>query len=654
MYVCTPQVPELMELGELLPGAVERLLKRAGPLPAAIAAGGGSSRAACPGSAGDAGDATPVAGCPRHLAPTRAALQRDAAALFARLDSAGDGAIAYQHFVERLQALPRDSLLPYGLAGDRDIVQFATSLWDLKYGPQPPVGSGGDLERALYGRAPSHALFHEHCLDHATHMGPQGRGTVSVDTRAQLTMTCGEFQRLIAGVGAGAEQMDSRRLRPARAWAGAGAPGGQDEGEETPRRREEMLIDLDVPARVGLRVAASEWFLRNQRKHGWPDVSGGTIGTITRLVRVPLHVPWHYSTHDAMTTAVRERRHAVDSCGSAGDGLEVPGRQTEFGSMFDRKTHQHHGALLAHHIARAQRGRASPAFVKRSRPASAAAQHSGAAGAGASGRGDAHAVSSTNSERPWSHLHGTCGTYTTHDRQQTHVLPQQTHVLPPSPHQHGRQEHGPSLHLLQAAVPSKAFSRKSAAFWALPHAWGFAGSHHWAHPGRNWGWPTMDHVDHASLATSHHGAGPDARGVQGTLVAMVEWDNGNVGEYALRHHPHALNAGQKGQAAGVCMATLVLARCYHARASRFWQQPLKMLTRMPQDDAAQRQHGAAACAIGCRDANYASSPQVGVSVHLVCPNHVAPPTLPPHAVRLKPTFSLSTGPRPQRRGLLAG
>ena len=52
------------------------------------------------------------------------------------------------------------------------------------------------------------------------------------------------------------------------------------------RRQEELLIDIDIPVRVGLRVVVSEWFRRSRRKNGWPDVSAGAIGTITRLVRV--------------------------------------------------------------------------------------------------------------------------------------------------------------------------------------------------------------------------------------------------------------------------------------------------------------------------------------------------------------------------------
>ena len=219
-----------MELSELMPSAVERLLASSGQLPSMVW--------------GDQGSAD---------------IQRDASALW--IDTAGAGSISYQDFVDRLLGLPPESLLPYGLGGDGEIVQFASALWDLKYGPLPSEVEGcGDLERALYGRAPSHALFHEHCIDHATHVGPQGRGTVSVDTRAQLTMTYGEFQRLLSGIGPGADSSGQQRMRPAQPWAGA--PDGEIEGrrEETPMRREEVLIDLDVPARLGLRVTASEWY----------------------------------------------------------------------------------------------------------------------------------------------------------------------------------------------------------------------------------------------------------------------------------------------------------------------------------------------------------------------------------------------------------
>jgi hypothetical protein len=285
--------------------------------------------------------------------------------------------------------------------------------------------------------------------------------------------------------------------------------------------------------------------------------------------------------------------------------------------MFGRKTHQHHGALLAHHIARAQnRGRASAAFVNRSRPASAAAVCCGPGGARGSVAADAHSVStahagahsvsvsSMNSFRPWCHQHGTLATYTTHDRMQTHVLAPL--ALP-----HGRQ--ALRLHMLQAAVTSKAFSRKSAAFWALPHAWGLPASHHWAHPRRNWGWPTID----VSSVAGHDvdgdvgGEGPDVGGGKGTLVAMVEWDNGSVGEYALRHHPHPSYSEQSNESSGVlCMATLALACQDHARSSGYWQPPFKMLTQMHHSGTAQPLRRAADSAIGCSDANFAASPQV--------------------------------------------
>ena len=108
--------------------------------------------------------------------------------LFARLDPHSYGVIQYQHCVERLQALDRDSLLFYGLTSDKDIVRFTSALWDLKYGPAPPTSCA--LRDEVYGRAPSHTLFHEHCLDHETHTGPQGRATVTADTRAQVRVRC--------------------------------------------------------------------------------------------------------------------------------------------------------------------------------------------------------------------------------------------------------------------------------------------------------------------------------------------------------------------------------------------------------------------------------------------------------------------------------
>ena len=108
--------------------------------------------------------------------------------LFARLDPHSYGVIQYQHCVERLQALDRASLLLYGLTSDKDIVRFTSALWDLKYGPAPPTRCA--LHEEVYGRAPSHTLFHEHCLDHETHAGPQGRATVIADTRAQVRVRC--------------------------------------------------------------------------------------------------------------------------------------------------------------------------------------------------------------------------------------------------------------------------------------------------------------------------------------------------------------------------------------------------------------------------------------------------------------------------------
>ena len=101
-----------MEMSELMQSAVERLLTSSGQLPAMVWCG-----------------SSPLAGFQVH---SRAALQRDAAELFARIDKDGAGSIAYQDFVDRLLGLPPESLLPYGLGGDGEIVQFASALWDLK------------------------------------------------------------------------------------------------------------------------------------------------------------------------------------------------------------------------------------------------------------------------------------------------------------------------------------------------------------------------------------------------------------------------------------------------------------------------------------------------------------------------------------------
>jgi hypothetical protein len=78
-----------MEKREKKKGAVERLLASSGQLPAMVLGG------------------SPLAGCPRNKIHSRAALQRDAAALFARIDTSGAGSIAYQDFVDRLLGFPR-------------------------------------------------------------------------------------------------------------------------------------------------------------------------------------------------------------------------------------------------------------------------------------------------------------------------------------------------------------------------------------------------------------------------------------------------------------------------------------------------------------------------------------------------------------------
>ena len=72
---------------------------------------------------------------------------RDGSELFARLDTAQTGRIAYQDFVERMLALPRESLHAYGLRSDSDIVRFASQLWDFQYGgaatmPWTPAAGG--------------------------------------------------------------------------------------------------------------------------------------------------------------------------------------------------------------------------------------------------------------------------------------------------------------------------------------------------------------------------------------------------------------------------------------------------------------------------------------------------------------------------------
>ena len=91
--------------------------------------------------------------------------------------------------------------------------------------------------------------------------------------------------------------------------------------EREREREREMAVDI-VSVTVSMSVcflcACVYRFQRNSRKQGWPDTSHGSKGTITRLVRVPGYVPWHYSTHEAIGNGMRELREAVDSSHSAG------------------------------------------------------------------------------------------------------------------------------------------------------------------------------------------------------------------------------------------------------------------------------------------------------------------------------------------------
>ena len=257
-----------MELSDVLPQAVTRLLATAGgrlpddvPFGCALRA----SAASAVESGGDELPDTVVIACPRHILRTRAPLVRNSAALFDRLDPAKASVIKYQDFVERLQALPREDLLQFGLSSDDDIVGFASALWDAKYGSPP--ADGGELERELYGRAPSHALFHEHCLDHAAFSGPQGKGTVTSDTRAHLTISRGDFLRLLGGIGPNARPLESEGVRPPRALLPGAASAKVDAQQHAVRRPEEVLIDIDKTVRVGLRVKTTEWFRRRRVLH---------------------------------------------------------------------------------------------------------------------------------------------------------------------------------------------------------------------------------------------------------------------------------------------------------------------------------------------------------------------------------------------------
>jgi len=78
------------------------------------------------------------------------------------------------------------------------------------------------------------------------------------------------------------------------------------------------IVSVTVSMSVCFLCACVYRFQRNSRKQGWPDTSHGSKGTITRLVRVPGYVPWHYSTHEAIGNGMRELREAVDSSHSAG------------------------------------------------------------------------------------------------------------------------------------------------------------------------------------------------------------------------------------------------------------------------------------------------------------------------------------------------
>ena len=321
----------------------------------------------------------------------------------------------------------------------------------------------------------------------------------------------------------------------------------------------------------------------SRQKHGWPDVSSGMAGTVVRLVSVPGHVAWHYGTHKALQ---KPHDPALDSLHNVGYGLECPSRQMEFKAMFYRKTHQHHSANLADHINRTQeRRQGSSAFV----PRSSSSENGGRLQHPGGSMKDVTDMSRFNSERPWMHLHGTEAIYTTHDRQRVHV-----DYLKGD----GR------AHALHDTAPNKPFSRKTSAFWALPHAWGHHGSQHWSHPRRNWGLP----------AVASSGAGTDGN----NIVAMVEWDNGNVGEYSLREHPH--QGGDVGArkvrraAGGMCVATLALALEKHPQGTVLGGSLLKNTRPMRAEEGAPSltDRGKAGMLLGCSDRRFAAGPQMFV------------------------------------------
>jgi hypothetical protein len=94
----------------------------------------------------------PVLGCPTHLSHVRGEIVAHGAALFTRLDVEGVGAIQYQHFVERMQQMPRDELLAYGLTSDADIASFASQVLDFSRSralPRPPRTLTLSLARPL-------------------------------------------------------------------------------------------------------------------------------------------------------------------------------------------------------------------------------------------------------------------------------------------------------------------------------------------------------------------------------------------------------------------------------------------------------------------------------------------------------------------------
>jgi hypothetical protein len=103
---------------------------------------------------------------------------------------------------------------------------------------------------------------------------------------------------------------------------------------------------------------------------------------------------------------------------------------------------------------------------------------------------------------------------------------------------------------------------------------GCHGSLHWAHPRRNWAWPIRADcaigVRTGGAEQSEREGGRGGEGGEGGLegegiVAMVEWDNGNVGEYSLQEEPFESKWVEEGKGtgrprkAGRHMATLVLA-----------------------------------------------------------------------------------------------